>query len=52
MSIFDYLKQSPHNIYIAIDEFQQITYFPETGTEALLRSYMQFAPNVLTSGID
>ncbi len=46
MSIFDYLKQSPHNIYIAIDEFQQITYFPETGTEALLRSYMQFAPNV------
>jgi predicted transcriptional regulator len=45
-TIFDYLKQSRHNIYIAIDEFQQITYYPETGTEALLRSYMQFAPNV------
>ena len=44
--IFDYLKQSRHNIFIAIDEFQQITYYPETGTEALLRSYMQFAPNV------
>lgn len=45
-TIFDYLKQSRHNIYIAIDEFQQITYYPETGTEALLRSYIQFAPNV------
>jgi len=45
-TIFDYLKQSRHHIYIAIDEFQQITYYPETGTEALLRSYMQFAPNV------
>lgn len=45
-TIFDYLKQSRHHIYIAIDEFQQITYYPETGTEAMLRSYMQFAPNV------
>lgn len=45
-TIFDYLKMSRHNIYIAIDEFQQITYYPETGTEALLRSYIQFAPNV------
>ena len=45
-TIFDYLKQSRRNIYIAIDEFQQITYYPEAGTEALLRSYMQFAPNV------
>jgi len=45
-TIFDYLKQNRHHIYIAIDEFQQIIYYPETGTEALLRSYMQFAPNV------
>ena len=45
-TIFDYLKQSRRNIYIAIDEFQQITYYPEAGTEALLRSYIQFAPNV------
>lgn len=45
-TVFDYLKQSHHKIYIAIDEFQQITYYPETGTEALLRSYLQFAPNV------
>ena len=45
-TIFDYLKQSRREIYIAIDEFQQIDKYPETGTEALLRSYIQFAPNV------
>ena len=45
-SVFDYLKQSKHEVYVAIDEFQQITYYPESGTEALLRSYIQFVPNV------
>ncbi|MCR4914295.1 MAG: ATP-binding protein [Prevotella sp.] len=45
-TIFDYLRQSERNIYIAINEFQQITSYPETGTEALLRSYVQFVPNV------
>lgn len=45
-TIFEYLSQSKRQVYIAIDEFQQITYYPETGTEALLRSYIQFAPNV------
>ena len=45
-SIFDYLKQSQDKVYIAIDEFQQITYYPEEGLEALLRSYIQFTPNV------
>ena len=45
-ALFDYLKQSRHQVYIAIDEFQQITYYTERGTEALLRSYIQFAPNV------
>ena len=44
--IFEYLKQSDKRIYIAIDEFQQIVEFPEKGTEALLRSYIQFLPNV------
>ena len=29
----------------ALDEFQQIREFPEKGTEALLRSYIQFVPN-------
>ena len=45
-SIFDYLNQSRHKVYIAIDEFQQITYYPEQGLEAQLRSYIQFTPNV------
>ncbi len=44
--IFDYLQSSDRQCYIAIDEFQQITEYPENGIEALLRSYMQFLPNV------
>jgi len=44
--IFSYLRQSGKRIYIAIDEFQQITAYPEKSVEALLRSYMQFLPNV------
>lgn len=44
--IFDYLRLSGKRVYIAIDEFQQITKYPEEGTEALLRSYIQFLPNV------
>lgn len=45
-SIFDFLNESGQKVYIAIDEFQQITYYPEQGLEAQLRSYIQFAPNV------
>jgi AAA+ ATPase superfamily predicted ATPase len=44
--IFDYLKQSDKEIFIAFDEFQQVTEYAEKGTEALLRSYIQFLPNV------
>ncbi len=44
--IFEYLKQSGRRCYIALDEFQQITEYPEANTEALLRSYIQFLPNV------
>ena len=44
--IFEYLKQSEKRIYIAVDEFQQIAEYPEEGTEALLRSHLQFLPNV------
>ena len=44
--IFSYLKQSDKRCYIAIDEFQQVSEYPEKGTEALLRSYIQFLPNV------
>lgn len=44
--IFDYLGSSERQCYIAIDEFQQLTEYPEKGFEALLRSYIQFLPNV------
>lgn len=44
--IFNYLQSSKKRCYIAIDEFQQVAAYPEQGTEALLRSYIQFVPNV------
>lgn len=44
--IFDYMAASKKSCYIAIDEFQQIMEYPEKGIEALLRSYIQFMPNV------
>ena len=44
--IFELLAQSRREIYIAIDEFQQIANYPEAGTEAMLRSHVQFATNV------
>lgn len=44
--IFDYLGSSDKRCYIAIDEFQQIGEYAENGIEALLRSYIQFLPNV------
>lgn len=31
---------------VAIDEFQQISEYPEKGVEALLRSEIRFLPNV------
>ena len=43
---FDYLASKDRRVVIAIDEFQQVAKFPETGTEALLRSYIQFVPHV------
>jgi len=44
--VFAYLQQSNKQCYIAIDEFQQVAEYPEKGTEALLRSYIQFLSNV------
>lgn len=44
--IFEYLKNQSFTCYIAFDEFQQISNYPEKGVEALLRSYIQFLPNV------
>ena len=45
--VLDYLKDSDKRIYVAIDEFQQIADYPEKNVEALLRSYIQFIPNVV-----
>ena len=44
--IFQYLKDSNQPCYIAIDEFQKVADYPESGTEAILRSHIQFLPNV------
>ena len=43
--IFDLMKDSGKQIYVAIDEFQQIMSYPEKGVEAQLRSYIQFLHN-------
>lgn len=45
-SIFSHLNRIEKEVFIAIDEFQQITNYPETGTEAMLRSHIQFLQNV------
>lgn len=45
-SIFSHLNRMGKEVFVAIDEFQQITEYPERGTEALLRSHVQFLQNV------
>ena len=45
-SIFSQLDLLGKEVFVAIDEFQQITTYPESGTEALLRSHIQFLHNV------
>lgn len=42
--IFDHLDRSKKDVYVAIDEFQQVANYPEKGTEAMLRSRIQFSP--------
>lgn len=44
--VMAYMRESGHECFVAIDEFQQILEYPEHGTEALLRSVAQFAPNI------
>ncbi len=45
-TIFRYLGDQPQRIAIAIDEFQQITTYPEKNLEAMLRSNLQIVNNV------
>ncbi len=45
-SILYFLKEKPIQIVIAIDEFQQITQYPEKNTEAWFRTILQEVNNV------
>lgn len=45
-NIFEYIKVSGQTCYLAIDEFQQIASYPEQGVDALIRSVIQFIPNL------
>lgn len=43
--IFEYLNNAPRPVIIAIDEFQEISKYPEGNAEALLRSMIQRTPD-------
>lgn len=43
--IFKYLEKADRPCIVAIDEFQQITNYPEKNIEALLRTYIQHCNN-------
>lgn len=44
--IFQIMENNPEPVLVAIDEFQQITEYPEENVEALLRSHIQHMHNV------
>ncbi len=44
--ILDFLENRNEPVMLAIDEFQQITEYPETNVEALLRTYVQQVKNI------
>ncbi len=43
--IFDYMEQAGKPVYVALDEFQQIQYYPEAKVEETLRTYIQHLRN-------
>lgn len=43
--IFDFIEQADKRCFVVIDEFQQITKYPEKNVEAILRSYIQKSAN-------
>lgn len=45
--LFNYLDQQDKKVVLAIDEFQQITKYPETNVEAVLRSHIQASKNIV-----
>lgn len=45
-SLFEFLNTRDRDVVLAIDEFQQITEYPEKNVEALLRTYVQSMRNI------
>lgn len=43
--IFQYIEKSDRPCLVAIDEFQQVSYYPEKNVEAILRTYIQTCRN-------
>lgn len=43
--IFDFIEQADRRCFVVIDEFQQITKYPEKNIEAILRSHIQKSGN-------
>lgn len=43
--IFRFLEKADRRVFVAIDEFQQITSYPEKNVEALLRTHVQHCTN-------
>lgn len=43
--IFDFIEQADRRCFVVIDEFQQITKYPEKNIEAILRSHIQKSCN-------
>lgn len=44
--VFEYMKESGQQCYLAIDEFQQVSCYHEVGADAFIRSIIQTIPNV------
>lgn len=44
--VFEYMKESGKQCYLAIDEFQQVSNYSEISADAFIRSIIQFIPNV------
>lgn len=45
-TLFNFLESQGKKILLVIDEFQQITFYPEKNTEALLRTYIEQLKNI------
>lgn len=43
--IFNYMENADKPVYVALDEFQQIQYYPDSKVEETLRSYIQHMRN-------